>query len=199
MNSMDFNKARFNMVEQQVRPWDVLDPRVLNVIGNIPREQFVPEQSRKLAYADTRIPIGHYEGRTSHMLNPVIEGRMLQSLAINEDGAAAPNTWAGITTHRQNTAATLGTLQFYNGAVLLGNTDLDDLIGHAYPNFIPTSADARNRCDRPGGRSRDRREVTRHGRIGAGGPQRFPIGVRVLGVEVRPDGCEHLIGHARAT
>jgi protein-L-isoaspartate(D-aspartate) O-methyltransferase len=85
MNSMDFNKARFNMVEQQVRPWDVLDPRVLNVIGNIPREQFVPEQSRNLAYADTRIPIGHYEGRTSHMLNPVIEGRLLQSLAIGED------------------------------------------------------------------------------------------------------------------
>jgi len=73
------------MVEQQVRPWDVLDPRVLNVIGNIPREQFVPEQSRNLAYADTRIPIGHYEGRTSHMLNPVIEGRLLQSLAIGED------------------------------------------------------------------------------------------------------------------
>jgi protein-L-isoaspartate(D-aspartate) O-methyltransferase len=85
MNSMDYNKARFNMVEQQVRPWDVLDPRVLNVIGNIPREQFVPEESRKLAYADTRIPIGHYEGRTSHMLNPVIEGRILQSLAINAD------------------------------------------------------------------------------------------------------------------
>jgi protein-L-isoaspartate(D-aspartate) O-methyltransferase len=45
----------------------------------------VPEESRKLAYADTRIPIGHYEGRTSHMLNPVIEGRILQSLAITED------------------------------------------------------------------------------------------------------------------
>jgi protein-L-isoaspartate(D-aspartate) O-methyltransferase len=55
------------------------------VIGNIPREQFVPEESRKLAYADTRIPIGHFEGRTSHMLNPVIEGRLLQSLAIGED------------------------------------------------------------------------------------------------------------------
>ena len=85
MSNMDFNQARFNMVEQQVRPWDVLDPRVLNVIGNIPREQFVPEVSKKLAYADVRIPIGQYEGRTSHMLNPVIEGRMLQTLAIGED------------------------------------------------------------------------------------------------------------------
>ena len=85
MSKMDYNQARFNMVEQQVRPWDVLDPRVLNVIGNIPREQFVPEQSRKLAYADTSLPIGEFEGRTSHMLNPVIEGRLLQSLAISED------------------------------------------------------------------------------------------------------------------
>jgi len=85
MSSMDFNQARFNMVEQQVRPWDVLDPRVLNVISNIPREQFVPEVSKNLAYADTRIPIGEFQGRTSHMLNPVIEGRMLQSLQITED------------------------------------------------------------------------------------------------------------------
>ena len=85
MSSMDFNQARFNMVEQQVRPWDVLDPRVLNVIGNIPREQFVPEESRKLAYADVRIPIGEFQGRTSHMLNPVIEGRMMQSLQIGEN------------------------------------------------------------------------------------------------------------------
>ena len=85
MNEMDYNQARFNMVEQQVRPWDVLDPRVLNVISNIPRELFVPVESKQLAYADTAIPIGEYEGRTSHMLNPVIEGRMLQSLAITED------------------------------------------------------------------------------------------------------------------
>ncbi len=85
MSEMDYNQARFNMVEQQVRPWDVLDPRVLNVIGNIPREQFVPEDCKQLAYADLPIPIGSYEGRTSHMLHPVIEGRLMQSLAITED------------------------------------------------------------------------------------------------------------------
>ncbi len=82
MSNMDFNQARFNMVEQQVRPWDVLDPRVLNVIGNIPRELFVPEDCKQLAYADIPVPIGEYEGRSSHMLNPVIEGRLLQSLQI---------------------------------------------------------------------------------------------------------------------
>ncbi|MGB5279075.1 MAG: protein-L-isoaspartate O-methyltransferase [Gammaproteobacteria bacterium] len=85
MIEMDYNQARFNMVEQQVRPWDVLDPRVLNVIGNIPRELFVPENCKQLAYADMRIPLGTYEGHTSHMLNPVIEGRLLQSLALTED------------------------------------------------------------------------------------------------------------------
>jgi protein-L-isoaspartate(D-aspartate) O-methyltransferase len=85
MSEMDYNQARFNMVEQQVRPWDVLDPRVLNVIGNIPRELFVPENCKQLAYADMRVPLGTYEGHTSHMLNPVIEGRLLQSLAISED------------------------------------------------------------------------------------------------------------------
>ena len=85
MSEMDYNQARFNMVEQQVRPWDVLDPRVLNVIGNIPRELFVPERFKQLAYADMRIPLGTYEGHTSHMLNPLIEGRILQSLALNED------------------------------------------------------------------------------------------------------------------
>ena len=85
MTEMDYNQARFNMVEQQVRPWDVLDPRVLNVISNIPRELFVPEQFKQLAYADMRIPLGTYEGHSSHMLNPVIEGRILQSLALTED------------------------------------------------------------------------------------------------------------------
>jgi protein-L-isoaspartate(D-aspartate) O-methyltransferase len=85
MSEMDYNQARFNMVEQQVRPWDVLDPRVLNVIGNIPRELFTPADCKQLAYADTRIPIGNFEGRVSHMLNPVVEGRLLQSLAITED------------------------------------------------------------------------------------------------------------------
>lgn len=78
---MDFSKARFNMVEQQVRPWDVLDPRVLDVIGILPREHFVPPQYRGLAYSDTRIPLNAH----SKMLNPNIEGRILQHLNVTED------------------------------------------------------------------------------------------------------------------
>jgi len=82
---MDYEKARFNMVEQQVRPWDVLDARVLEVLSTVPREAFAPAAYKNLAYADTRIPLGSDEEHSNCMLNPNIEGRILQHLAITED------------------------------------------------------------------------------------------------------------------
>jgi len=82
---MDFEKARYNMVEQQVRPWEVLNDRVLEVMGNIPRENFTPEQYKNLAYVDTRIPLGEYEGQSCYMLNPNLVGRMLQALNIGKE------------------------------------------------------------------------------------------------------------------
>jgi len=69
--------ARRQMVEQQVRTWDVLEPRVLETLSVVPREQFVPEIYRGVAFADTEIPIGHGQ----FMLKPAIEGRILQALA----------------------------------------------------------------------------------------------------------------------
>jgi protein-L-isoaspartate(D-aspartate) O-methyltransferase len=75
----DYAKARETMVEQQVRPWDVLDMRVLEVIGAVPREAFVAEAHRPLAYADLELPLGH--GET--MAKPVFEGRMLQALDLS--------------------------------------------------------------------------------------------------------------------
>ncbi|MDT8453128.1 MAG: protein-L-isoaspartate O-methyltransferase [Gammaproteobacteria bacterium] len=81
---MDFEQARFNMVEQQVRPWNVYDPRVLEVISQIPREDFVPAEYRNLAYADICIPLSD-ETHGSSMLHPNIEGRILQNLNIGED------------------------------------------------------------------------------------------------------------------
>lgn len=78
MTVTDYAKARENMVEQQVRPWDVLDVRVLDVLLRMPRDAFVPEAYRALAYADLAVPIGHGE----LMLKPVVEGRMLQALAL---------------------------------------------------------------------------------------------------------------------
>lgn len=78
---MDLEQARFNMIEQQIRPWDVLDPTVLDVMRRVPREAFIDAQKIKLAYADIEIPIGHNE----HMMYPRVEGRMLQSLNITPD------------------------------------------------------------------------------------------------------------------
>ena len=82
---MDFVKARFNMVEQQVRPWDVLDTRVLDVINEVPRENFAPDQYKNLAYADTRIPLGNFNDSPCTMANPIIDGRILQEMNIQED------------------------------------------------------------------------------------------------------------------
>ncbi|MFW6021682.1 MAG: protein-L-isoaspartate O-methyltransferase family protein, partial [Guyparkeria sp.] len=74
----DIELARFNMVEQQIRPWDVLDKRVLEVFFNVPRERFVPDAERVHAFSDVAVPIGH--GQT--MLPPVVEGRILQHLQV---------------------------------------------------------------------------------------------------------------------
>ncbi|HHJ35759.1 MAG TPA: protein-L-isoaspartate O-methyltransferase [Gammaproteobacteria bacterium] len=82
---MDFEKARYNMVEQQVRPWDVLNPRVLDVISEIPREAFTPNEYKNLAYVDTRIPLGTFEDTPCAMANPNIDGRILQELDIQDD------------------------------------------------------------------------------------------------------------------
>src|SRR5436190_17768604 len=74
----DFQAARNTMVEQQVRPWDVLDPRVLEAMAAVPREQFVAAAYRTLAYADMPLPLAHGEA----MLKPVVEGRLLQALEL---------------------------------------------------------------------------------------------------------------------
>ena len=83
--NMNFEQARFNMVEQQIRPWDVLDPRVLEVLGRIPREDFVPEAYKAQAYVDCRTPLAEFEGITYTMMNPNVEGRLLQYLEIGDD------------------------------------------------------------------------------------------------------------------
>lgn len=81
MNQSEIEQARFNMIEQQIRTWDVLDQRVLDVMNSVPREQFVPQHYRSLAFADTNIPLGHEQV----MMAPKLEGRLLQALAITAD------------------------------------------------------------------------------------------------------------------
>ena len=93
--SIDFQQARFAMVEQQVRPWDVLDPRVLEILMTVPREDYVPARHRKLAFADLALPLEHGES----MMKPVVEGRMLQALALQpEDQVLEIGTGSGFIT-----------------------------------------------------------------------------------------------------
>lgn len=75
---MDFEQARFNMIEQQVRPWDVFDPDVLEALTRVRRENFVPEALRAQAFADTALPIGQGQA----MLEPKLEAKALQALAL---------------------------------------------------------------------------------------------------------------------
>lgn len=76
---MDLEQARKNMIEQQIRPWDVLDVDILNLYQDIPRELFVPDQYKNLAFSDLEIPLQHEQV----MMSPKVEARMLQSLQIS--------------------------------------------------------------------------------------------------------------------
>ena len=75
---MNIEQARFNMVEQQIRTWEVLDPAILELLFEVKREQFVPAEHASLAFADLEIPLGHGEA----MMQPKVEARIVQELAI---------------------------------------------------------------------------------------------------------------------
>jgi protein-L-isoaspartate(D-aspartate) O-methyltransferase len=76
---MDLQLARSNMIEQQVRPWDVLDQRVLDVLSEVPRDEFLAPAYQGIAYSDFPLPIGHGQ----HMLKPTVDGRLLQALLLD--------------------------------------------------------------------------------------------------------------------
>ena len=76
---MDFEQARFNMIENQIRTWDVLDQAVLDSIAAVKREDFVADEYRSLAFADMQIPLGHGEA----MLTPKLEARLLQECGLS--------------------------------------------------------------------------------------------------------------------
>jgi protein-L-isoaspartate(D-aspartate) O-methyltransferase len=75
---MNIEQARFNMIEQQIRTWEVLDPEVLDLLFEVKREDFVPPEYRELAFADLEIPLGHGEA----MWQPKVEARVLQELGV---------------------------------------------------------------------------------------------------------------------
>ena len=95
-------RARFNMIEQQIRTWEVLDSSVLQLFQQIHREDFVPSQYKGVAFADLEIPLGH--GQT--MLSPKIEGRILQTLEIKKtDKVLEVGTGSGYLTALLGTVA----------------------------------------------------------------------------------------------
>jgi protein-L-isoaspartate(D-aspartate) O-methyltransferase len=75
---MNFEQARFNMIEQQIRTWEVLDAGVLDLLHEVRREDFVPPEHQALAFADLEVPLGHGEA----MMQPKVEARIVQELAL---------------------------------------------------------------------------------------------------------------------
>lgn len=115
---MTFEQARFNMVEQQIRPWDVLDAKVLDLFMSTPRHEFVTEAQQQLAYTDTALPIG--EGQS--MLPPTVEARMLQALDIAED----------------ETVLEIGTGSGYNTALLAKSANQVTTVEY-FPSILETA------------------------------------------------------------
>lgn len=79
---MDTELARFNMIEQQIRPWQVLDPAVLSLLSTVRREDFVPVAHRALAFMDTQVPLIAGQAQGPAMLEPKVEARLLQALQV---------------------------------------------------------------------------------------------------------------------
>ena len=81
---MNIEQARFNMIEQQIRPWDVLNLGVLELLAVVKREDFVPPALRALAFVDTEVPLSSSTGGQQCMLAPKVEARILQELAVHK-------------------------------------------------------------------------------------------------------------------
>jgi protein-L-isoaspartate(D-aspartate) O-methyltransferase len=80
MTAVNIEQAKFNMIEQQVRPWDVLDPKILETLDQVPRDAYVADEYKNLAFADTGIPLGNGQC----MMHPIVEGRLLQALDLQQ-------------------------------------------------------------------------------------------------------------------
>ena len=109
-NTLSLDKARFNMIEQQVRPWEVLDPTVLALLDTVPRDLFVSAAHKAMAYIDMELPLG--SGADQVMLAPRVEARLLQDLDVKphekvlEIGAGS-GYMAALLAHRAQRVVTL--------------------------------------------------------------------------------------------
>ena len=128
---MDFEQARFNMVEQQVRTWEVLNQEVLDLLFRIKREDFVPDAYRAIAFTDMEIPIG--EGQL--MMAPKMEARIVQELTLKPtDRVLEIGTGSGyLTALLASCAATVTSVEYYdafsrNAAVNLSRANIHNAI-----------------------------------------------------------------------
>ncbi len=121
---MNFDQARFFMIEQQIRPWDVLDPDVLALLEAHPRHLYVPEAQQKLAYSDLEIPIGEGES----MLNPKIEAKLLQAIDLAEqDRVLEVGTGIGYLTRLlSHAAASVTSIEWHPSLLEQAQTRLAD-------------------------------------------------------------------------
>ena len=110
---MNIEQARFNMIEQQIRPWEVLDPAVLALLAVIRREDFVPAAFQAMAFMDTEIPLpSTTSADLQHMLAPRVEARLLQDLDIRKhervlEIGAGSGYMAALLAHRAQQVTTL--------------------------------------------------------------------------------------------
>jgi len=134
---MNLEQARTNMVEQQIRTWEVLDQDVLDLLYVVPREQFLPEKHRALAFSDMEIPIGEGE----RMWQPKMEARVLQELAIRRsdralDVGTGSGYMAALMSHR---AAHVFSVEIKPALAQFGRANLER---HGADNVTPEIGDA---------------------------------------------------------
>lgn len=138
---MDIEQARFNMIEQQIRPWDVLNTDVLDVIQSVPRELFVPKEHAQLAFADLEIPLGHDQV----MMSPKVEARILQALQISaNDEVLEIGTGSGyLTACLATMAAHVNTIEYHADlssaaqqcCTQSGLRHIDFMVGNVFDQF----------------------------------------------------------------
>ena len=109
---MNTEIARFNMIEQQIRPWEVLDPAVLGLLSTVRREDFVPTAMRALAFVDTMVPLLSGQPHGPCMLEPKVEARLLQELQVQRhekvlEIGTGSGFMAALLAHRGQTVVTL--------------------------------------------------------------------------------------------
>ncbi len=109
---MNTEQARFNMIEQQIRPWDVLDPNVLSLLAVVKREDFVPPAYHSMAFFDTEVPLPASAGERQCMLAPKVEARLLQELNVRRhervlEIGAGSGYMAALLAHRARQVVTM--------------------------------------------------------------------------------------------